>query len=287
MSKIILSADSTCDLGDELKGRYDVHYYPFHIIFKGQDYQDNVDIFPETLHKAYYEDKSLPQTSAINVQEYVDYFAPFVEQGYEVIHLNLGSAISAAHEHCKIAASKFERVYAIDSQSLSTGIALQIIRAGDLIEAGWSAKDIVAEIESMRGRTHASFILDTLDFMAAGGRCPSVLAFASSALSLKPEIVVDNADGSMSMGKIYRGKLERVLEKYIRATVAKYPDIICDHIFLTHSGVDDAVCQKMKALVEELLPAENIHITQASCTIASHCGPGTLGILFVTETPSK
>ena len=286
MRKIVLSADSTCDLSPELKERYNVHYYPFHIIYRGESYQDNVDITPQTLYDGYYEDGSLPQTAAINVAEYVDYFTPFVEEGYEVIHLNLGSAISSAHENCLKAAEQFEGVYAIDSQSLSTGIALQVIKAGRLIEQGLSAPEIVEQVKNMRACTHASFVLDTLDFMAAGGRCPQVLALIGRALKFKPEILVHNNDGSMSVGKIYRGKLERCVRKYVRDTISRYPDIICDDIFITHSGCDDAVIEAAREELCSLLDVEHVHVTRASCTIASHCGPGTLGVLFVTETPA-
>ena len=285
MTKILLSADSTCDLSPELKERYNVHYYPFHIIFRGQDYLDNVTITPDVLHAAYRQDGSLPQTAAINEAEYLEYFTPFVEQGYQVIHFNLGAAISSAHEHCKAAAAKLPGVWAIDSQNLSTGIALQIIRAGNLINEGMAAEDIVADVKAMRSRVHSSFILDTLDFMAAGGRCPGVLAAASSLLKIKPEIIVHNNDGSMSMGKLYRGKLERVFEKYVREELGKYPDIIPDHIFLTSSGVAPEVHDHLRKVVRECVPnVQEIHSTEASCCISSHCGPGTLGILFATES---
>ena len=284
-SKIILSADSTCDMSPELKERYDVHYYPFHVIFRGVDYLDNVTITPDVLHAGYREDGSLPQTAAINEAEYLEYFRPFVDAGYEVIHFNLGAALSSAHEHCRQAAAKLPGVYAIDSRNLSTGIALQIIRAGDLIAEGRDAADIVEEVEGMRGRVHSSFILDTLDFMAAGGRCPSVLALASGLLKIKPLITVNNADGSMSMGKVYRGKLESVFARYIREELGKHPDVVPDHVFLTSSGVGDDVHARMEEVVRECVPSvREVHHTHASCCIASHCGPGTLGVLFVTAS---
>lgn len=283
---IVLCADSTCDLGDELKNRYNVHYYPFHVIYRGREYQDNVTIFPEDLYKGYYEDGSLPSTSAINVQEYLDFFSPFVEAGDQVIHLNLGSALSSAHSNAVLAAEQLDGVFVIDSGNLSTGISLQIIRAAKLIEQGWAAEDIVAEIKAMRPRVHSSFVLETLDFMAAGGRCPSVLAHVGKALKIRPEIVVDNRDASMSMGKIYRGKSKKVLVKYVDDTLSRYFNVQLDDIFITHSGIEqeciDVVAEELLAKLPGL-DAANIHVTQASCTISCHCGPGTLGILFTTE----
>ena len=146
-NKIILSADSTCDMGDELKARYDVNYYPFHIILEDKDYQDNVDITVKEIFAAYYDRKALPRTAAINIGEYVDYFKGWVNDGYDVIHLNLGGAISSAHKNCVLAARELMesgapgRVYPIDSFNLSTAIALQVIDAGDMIAAGLPAAD--------------------------------------------------------------------------------------------------------------------------------------------------
>ncbi len=287
MKPIILSADSTCDLSSELKERYDVQYYPFHIIYQGESYQDNVDITPDVLYEGYYADGSLPSTAAINVQEYLDYFTPFVDAGCEVVHLNLGGALSSAHENARAAASQLPGVYVIDSQNLSTGIGQLVIRAGRMIEAGMAAADIARELEQLRGHVHASFILDTLDFMAAGGRCPQVLAQVGKMIHIKPEILVHNDDGSMSMGKIYRGKLQKVLVHYVEDTLARYSDILCDDLFITHSGIDESLIELVRKTVLEHLPIERIHITRASCTISSHCGPNTLGILFVTETACK
>ena len=283
MKHVILSADSTCDLSPELKERYDVHYYPFHIIYRDKSYADNVDIRPETLFEGYYEDKSLPQTAAINVQEYIDHFTPFVEAGCEVIHLNLGGALSSAYSNACKAAEQLTGVYPIDSCNLSTGIGQLVIRAGRMIEEGRTAQEIAEKIAAMRSHVHSSFILDTLDFMAAGGRCPQIVAHVGKMVSFKPEILVDNHSGSMGIGKIYRGKLTRVLPRYVEDTLARFSDVICDDLFITHSGIGSELIELVRAKVLELLPVERIHITQASCTISSHCGPNTLGILFVTE----
>lgn len=281
--KIILSADSTCDLGEELKARYDVHYYPFHVILEERDYQDNVDITVKEIFEAYYARKALPRTAAINVDEYVDYFRPWVEQGYEVIHLNLGGAISSAHKNCVLAAKALNgHVYPIDSFSLSTGISLQIIEAGERIRAGMPAAQIAEEIKALRPKCHASFILDTLDFMRAGGRCSTVAAVGANLLNLKPCIEVNNSNGSMSVGKKYRGSLQKVLPMYVRDKLSQYPDIKRDHIFITYSSIDPENLELVRKTIQNTMEFKEIHATNASCTISSHCGPNTLGILFET-----
>ena len=282
-SKIILSADSTCDLNEELKQRYDVHYYPFHIILEEKDYLDNVDITPDDIYKKYYEKKILPKTAAINVSEYVEYFQKWVDDGYEVIHLNLGSAISSAHQNCLLAAQMLEHVYPIDCCNLSTGIGLLIIEAAQRIKSGMKAIEIVTELKTMTEKCHASFILDTLIFMHAGGRCSAIVALSANVLNLRPCIEVDNTTGSMGVGKKYRGNLEKVLEKYTIDKLNSYTNIKKDHIFITHSGIDNSYIELVRDIIKKNADFKEIHITRASCTISSHCGPNTLGILFMTE----
>lgn len=282
--KVILSADSTCDLGEELKARYDVQYYPFHVILEGKDYQDNVDIHIEDIFQAYYDRKALPRTAAINVEEYVEYFRPWVEQGFDVLHFCLGGALSSAQRNCVLAARELGgHVFPIDSCNLSTGISLQIIEAGERIRAGMSAAEIAQAMKEIIPHCHASFILDTLEFMRAGGRCSTIAAVGANLLALKPCIEVDNSDGSMHVGKKYRGNLKKVLPQYVRDKLTQYDRIKRDHLFITYSSIDPSYVELVRQAVLDVMDFKEIHVTTASCTIASHCGPNTLGILFETE----
>lgn len=282
--KVILSADSTCDLGEELKARYDVQYYPFHIILDGKDYQDNVDIHIEDIFRAYYDRKALPRTAAINVEEYVEYFRPWVEQGFDVLHFCLGGALSSAQRNCVLAARELGgHVFPIDSCNLSTGISLQILEAGERIRAGMSAAEIAQAMKEIIPHCHASFILDTLEFMRAGGRCSTIVAVGANLLALKPCIEVDNSDGSMHVGKKYRGNLKKVLPQYVRDKLTQYDRIKRDHLFITYSSIDPSYVELVRQAVLDVMDFKEIHVTTASCTIASHCGPNTLGILFETE----
>ncbi len=280
--RIILSADSTCDLGDALQQKYQVHYYPFHILLAGKDYQDNVDIHPEDIYQAWWERKALPKTAAINVAEYEAYFRQWVEDGFEVVHLNLGSGLSSAYQNCVQAARQLGHVYPVDSGNLSTGIGLLVLRAADMIQEGMEAAEIAKRLESLKSRVHSSFILDTLEFMRAGGRCSAVTAFGANVLGLKPCIEVQNTDGSMKVGKKYRGRLDKVLVSYVKDKLAAYPDIDQSRLFITHSGIEERYIRLVEETVRSQLSFKEIFITKASCTISCHCGPNTLGILFMT-----
>lgn len=281
--QIILSADSTCDLDEDLKNRYHVNYFPLHINLNGKDYLDNVNITPEQVYQEYYDNKVLPKTSAVNVEEYMDHFRPWVEQGCEVIHINLGHALSSSYQNCRLAAKELGHVHVVDSGNLSTGTGLTVVAAGKMIAAGMDAEDIAEELRRTTTRRHASFVLDTLTFLHAGGRCSAVAALGANMLKLKPSIQVDNHDGSMSVGKKYRGSLDKVLVKYVRDELSKHTDIDPELLFITHSGIPQEYIDLVKKTVEEMMDFKEIHITKASCTISCHCGPNTLGILFETK----
>lgn len=285
MDEVVISADSTCDLSDEQRERYNIHSFPFHIEFRGKDHLDSVDITPADLFAGYWEDKSLPTTGACTPNQYRRYFEKLCEGDREVIHFSLGSALSAAYENAVEATEDMANVHVIDGKSLSTGVGLQVLAACRMREEGMGGPAIAKEAADLHNRSHASFVLDTMDFLAAGGRCPTVVAHVGKMLSCHPGILVDNQSGAMKVDKLYRGKMKHVLEHYVADTLARYPDVIKDDIFITHSGVADEVEADVRSMLEER-GFKNIYTTTASCTISSHCGPGTLGILFMTETPS-
>ena len=290
--KIILSADTPCDVGEELKSRYQVSLYPLHIILDGTQFTDGQDITSAQLYEAWWEHKLLPRTAAINPEEYQSYFTSFLEQGYDVIHISLGSGISSSNPNAQIAADTLKdkgNVYVIDSCSLSTGFGLLVCEAGERIKAGMPAKQIVEEVSALTQDTRASFILDTLEFMRAGGRCSSIAQIGATLMNLKPTIIVKNdRQGSMVVGKKYMGKLTPSLMKYVDDQLKDRSDLVLDRVFVTHSGMDDpAIIEKVVARIRELQPFREIFVTQASCTISSHCGPNTLDVLFLTKPGSE
>ncbi len=289
--KIVLSADTPCDVGEELKARYQVSLYPLHIILDGKQYTDGLDITSAQLYEAWWKHKLLPRTAAINPEEYQSYFAAFLDQGYDVIHISLGSGISSSNANAQIAADALKdkgNVYVIDSCSLSTGFGLLVCEAGERIKAGMPAEQVAKEVSALTQDTRASFILDTLEFMRAGGRCSSIAQIGATLMNLKPTIIVKNdRQGSMVVGKKYMGKLAPSLMKYVDDQLKDRTDLVLDRVFVTHSGMDDpAIIEKVVARIRELQPFQEVFVTQASCTISCHCGPNTLGVLFLTKPGS-
>jgi DegV family protein with EDD domain len=290
--QIVLSADTPCDIGEELKLRYAVSLYPLHIILNEKQYTDGLDITSAELYEAWWKHKLLPRTAAINPEEYQSYFQKFLDQGCDVIHISLGSGLSSSHANAVLAANLLKdkgNVYVIDSCSLSTGFGLLVCEAGERIKAGLTAEQIVNEVSALTQDTRASFVLDTLEFMRAGGRCSSITQIGAALMNLKPTILVRNdRQGSMVVGKKYMGKLAPSLMKYVDDQLKGRTDLILDRVFVTHSGMDDpASIDRVVARIKELQPFGEIYVTQASCTISCHCGPNTLGVLFLTKPGSK
>ncbi len=283
MPGIILTADSTCDLTKELRERYKVKYTPLHIVLGERSYEDGVNIKPEEIYRNFEATGTLPKTAAVNVDEYISFFTPYINEGFSIIHINLGSSLSSTYQNACIAAKKLGKVYPVDSCNLSTGSGHLVIEAAKMIDRGMEAKEISDTLKSMTSKVHSSFIIDKLNYLRAGGRCSALAVLGANLLKLKPCIEVNNSDGSMDVGKKYRGNLDRVLVQYVDEKLAQYDNIRKDKIFITHAGIGD---DHVKVVYDHLSSKgifDNIYITRASCTISSHCGPGTLGILFMTE----
>lgn len=281
--KILISCDSTADLSFELAEAFQIKILPQPILVDERICHDMVDITPLEIFEHVKNTGRMAKTSAPNIMDYVEYFRPLAEEGYEVIHFNISSQMSVTHANCRNAAAEFEGIYAIDSKNLSTGIALQAIYAARLRDEGLAAPEIVRAVEEYRERLDVSFILDTLEYMHKGGRCSSVAALGANLLKLKPCIEVRS--GAMGVGKKYRGKQIDVLMEYVDARLADADDIDPEMIFVTHSHTPPEIVEQVRQRVQSRIPFKNIFETRAGCTVSVHCGPNTLGILFARKTP--
>jgi DegV family protein with EDD domain len=281
LKRVILSADSTCDLDDSLKERYQVHCHPLHILLGDKQYNDGVDITPDMIYDTYQNQRILPKTSAPNPQDYIDYFKKWTDEGHEVIHLCIGSGLSSAYQNASLAAQELGNVYPIDSCNLSTGIGLLVIEAAERIAKGIPAPQISEELNEIKTKVQASFVIDNLTYLYEGGRCSALAAFGANLLNLKPSIEVDNTNGKMKVGKKYRGALAKSLKKYTADKLNEYGNIRSDRIFITHSGTSTENIDTVRKTIREIAEFKEIFVTRAGCTISSHCGPNTVGILFM------
>ena len=283
MSNIVITSDSTTDLGAALMERYNVSTIPLGVTLGDKTFRDGVDITPDDIYEHHRKTGELPKTTAANVGECIDFFRPFVEAGKTVIHFTISGEMSSTYNNACLAASEFDNVYVIDSRNLSTGGGLLVIAAAEMANKGLEAKEIVEKIEELKACVDASFVIDKLDYLHKGGRCSAVAVLGANLLKLKPCIEVKN--GSMGVGKKYRGKYADVLKEYVLERLGDGSDIDLDRVFVTHAGCDMEIVESVVELVKKTLPFKEVFVTRASCTISAHCGADTLGVLFIRKHP--
>lgn len=280
MIKIL--SDSTCDLSKELIQRYDLGIIPLYVRLGDKEYLDGVNIIPEELYKWSDEHGETPKTAAPSIEDISKYLDP--KSADEYIVFTISSSMSASFNNVRLAAEDLEmsdRVYVIDSANLSTGIGLQVLYAAEMAKAGKSAKEIVQEIENTKSKIRASFVVDTLVYLHRGGRCSGLAALLGTALKLHPRIAV--ADGAMHPEKKYRGSSKRFVLDYVKDMEADLKNARPERVFITHSGCDREIVEAVRAYLNDLGVFSEILETRAGGVVSSHCGPGTLGVLFIAR----
>lgn len=282
MSKpVCITADSTCDLSAELVERFKIRIIPLSINLGDDNFLDDGHFTPLDMYKRYRLDGTLPKTAAPNIQDFLDFFTPIVGEGYEIVHLDISSELSNTFNTAHMAAAELKGVYTVDSRMLSTGVGLLAIEGAECRDRGMGAAEIAEHLRSLTGKVETSFVLDTLAYMAKGGRCSNFAALGANLLKLKPAL--EMRDGKLGVYKKYRGSIEQVYKQYIRERLAG-KKVRPGHVFITDSGeIDPAVVSGLDDLVRECIEVKEIHHTMAGCTVSTHCGPKTLGILFIDE----
>lgn len=282
MSKrtVRIFADSTCDLSEDLIEKYDMVIVPLCIVLDDRSYYDKIEITPSEIFKWADENRKPPKTAAITFEYAEKFLRPCMEDDEDVIFFGISEEMSTTCNVMRLVSEEFDmgRAFIINSKNLSTGIGLQVLRAAEMAAAGMDAEEIVKEIEEARSKVQASFVVDTLTYLARGGRCSGATALLANTLKLHPCIEV--LDGKMEVGKKYRGSLQKALQHYVKDHEEKLKEADPKRIFITHSGVDAEIVDEVRSFLESLQLFDEILETTAGGVISSHCGPGTLGILY-------
>ena len=280
MGKIRITADSTCDLSESLLQKYEISILPLNIVLDMKSYSDGEETSPDEIYVWSEKMHKTPKTAAVAYDRALEMASAFQKNGDEMIFFGISESMSTTCNVMRMVKEElnYTGMYVIDSQNLSTGIGLQVLRAAELAAQGLAAQEIVTQIEQERGRVRASFVVERLDYLAMGGRCSSVVALFGGKLKLKPRIEV--TDGKMEAGKKYRGNQDKVILKYVQDMEMQLRQADPHRIFITHSGCEEAVIRSVEEYLKGLHHFEEILITRAGGVISSHCGPGTLGVLF-------
>ena len=279
--RIKITTDSTCDLSPALLEKHNISVLPLTVIKNGEAFKDRVNINPTDIFNHIANGGDLCTTTALNIGEYAEFFEQFSNEYDGVIHINLGSGFSSCYQNACLAAEDFPNIRTVDSKNLSTGQGLVVLKACELAQNCENVDEIKAQLDAYTEKVEASFVLDQLQYMVKGGRCSMVAALGANLLNLKPCIEVK--EGKMSVVKKYRGSYTKCLSTYIKERLADREDIDRDTIFITRTTLTDECNGAVEEAVNQYGGFENVYLTEAGCTVSCHCGPGTLGVLFVRK----
>ena len=279
--KIKILSDSTCDLTAEQLQKHNIDLARLTVVKGDEQFVDGLTITPADIFAHVANGGGLCSTAAYSIGQYEELFAKYADEYDGIIHINIGSGFSACHQNANIAAADFPNVRVIDSMNLSTGQGHVVLEACRLAQTCESLDEIAEKLNAFVPRVQASFLLDRLDYMVKGGRCSAAAALGANLLNLKPCIEVK--DGKMGVTKKYRGPYAKCLANYVKDQLSGRDDIEHKELFLTYTQVDDKCLTAVKDAIAECEPFETVYETVAGCTVSCHCGPGTLGVLFVRK----
>lgn len=279
--KIKITSDSTCDLPKELIDQYDIGIYPLTVVKDNESFKDNVTITPAEIFAHVAAGGDLCSTAAGSIVEYQELFDRYAKDYDAIIHISLGSAFSSSYQNAVLAAEDFPCVRVVDSQNLSTGQGHVVIHACELAQSCEDLDGLHKELQSYTERVEASFLLDQLKYMVKGGRCSAAAALGANLLNLKPCIEVRG--GKMSVVKKYRGSYSKCLVNYVKDRLANRDDLVGDLLFLTYTPIEDNCLQATRDAIQTYGSFGKTIESTAGCTVSCHCGPGTLGVLFVRK----
>ena len=279
--KIKIISDSTCDLPVEVLEKYNITMTPLSVIKDGKQFTDGVDITPADIFAHVANGGDLCSTAAVNIGEYADIFAKYSDEYDGIVHINISSEFSSCYQNACLAAEEFDNVRVIDSRNLSTGQGLVVLKACELATTCTNIDELAEQLRAYTDKVEASFLLDRLDYMVKGGRCSAAAALGANLLNLKPCIEVKN--GKMSVVKKYRGNYAKCLATYVKDRLYNRDDLDKATLFVTRTPVTDECFHAVEEAVAQYNDFETTYWNKAGCTISCHCGPGTLGVLFVRK----
>ena len=280
--KIKICADSTCDLSQELIDKYNIPIMPLHVSLGEKDCLDGITIKPQDIYDYYATSKKLPKTGARSAEEYAEFFRGVLNDGYDaIVHFTISSDMSASYTNAELASRIFKDVYIVDSRQLSTGIGLLVLDACDMVEKGLTAKEIAERARSRADAARSSFIVDTLEFLYKGGRCTSLAYLGANLLMIKPCLEVKN--GLIGVESKPMGRYRRCVAKYCEAIRNGMTNPDPKRCFVTHTQMDEGIAEEVIATVKSWGIFDEILETTAGCTVTTHCGANTIGILYIND----
>lgn len=280
--RVRITADSTCDLPDDIIGRYDIGIIPLYIFKDEKAYKDRLEITAGDIFEYVESGAGMTRSSAVNVAEYQEYFSSFLE-GYDaLIHINISNHFSVCYQNARLAAEELGNVFVVDSLNLSTGSGQIVLDAAIMAGKGMPPEQIIEELGRLIPRVEASFVIGTLKYLHKGGRCSGVTALGANLLKLNPCIEVIN--GIMEVGKKYRGSFDKAIIQYVDDKLSGRDDIDSKRIFVTYPPtMPQELIGRVVDKITSIRDFDEIICCDAGCVISNHCGPICVGILFYRD----
>lgn len=279
--KIKVLSDSTCDLPQYILDQNDITLVPLTVIKADEEFKDGIDIFPDDIFRHVANGGNLCSTSAVSVGEYEELFEKYSAEYDGIILINIGSGFSSCHQNALVAAEDYPKVRCIDSMNLTVGQGFLVMRACQMAQDGATLDEIAQELTAMVPKIETSFLLDRLDYMVKGGRCSTATALGANLLNLKPCLEIK--DGKLIVVKKYRGNYAKCLSNYVMDRIANRDDVQYETMFLVHTPVNDTCMSAVKETIGKVSKFSTQIEAVAGCTISCHCGPGTLGVIFLRK----
>lgn len=283
MEKIKIITDCTSDLSDELYQQHDIHVMSLNINIKDQTFKDKIDINQKQLFELVDKYNELPKTSALTPINLIETFEKYINEGYSILFMGIGGGFSSSYQNAVIASREFpsDKIRVVDSGNLSSGIGLLVLKAVKFRDAGESLNEIANKLENLVPKVRSMFSINTLEYLHKGGRCSGTARFFGSMLKIKPIIRV--VDGKMIVAKKPRGKYKVALDAQLEYVMHDKDNIDPDNLFITHCLAEDEDIEYLKSEVGKHVKVDNIYVTKASSVISTHCGPRTIGILYIVK----
>ena len=282
--KIKITTDSTADVSKEFLESFDISYLPLIVNLGGEEYFDTVNVSTDDIKKYVAETGKLPKTAARSAEDFKSFFKQFLDEGYdEIVHFSISNELSVTCQNARTASFELcqDKIHVVDGRNLSTGTTLLALFATELIKEGKSAKEIAEICSSRAYNVQSSFVVDTLTYLYKGGRCSMLSMFGANLLKIRPQLQLMN--GKIVPTEKFRGKMNAVLMKYIDTTLEKYNNPDRTRCFITHTSADPELVEEIVEYVKSKNIFKEVIESKANATIYTHCGQGTLGLLYIND----
>lgn len=281
MRNVKIFTDSTSDLTKDIYTEKNISVVPLYVNFDETSYIDGVNITTAELYKKVEEYGKLPKTAASSPADFYNAFKPYIDENYDIVYIGISSGLSSNLQSASIAASDLPegRIHIVDSLNLSSGIGLLVMKAVDFARQGFSAEEVAVKVRELIPKVKTAFVIDTLDYLYKGGRCSALESFIGGVLKIRP--IVKVVDGKMILGQKLMGKRQKALDTMLSNVIKEKDNIDPDRVMVTNSISDDS--EYLITELQKSLNVKEIIETQAGCVISSHCGPNTIGILYIEK----